>query len=143
MNAIQSSLVPLEVSEDNGLTWLQIICMSDYSVSMESQTTDTLTQCGIAIGSGPIKFGASGTFVDDSAPGAGQATLNKMLTWQQIKEQIMFRIQWPQGSTGSHGQAFFIEGTCLVVKNDVKLSSGDVVKVDFELKGTGLPIINA
>lgn len=143
MNAIQSSLIPLEVSEDKGLTWLQLICMSDYNVTMDSQTTDTNTQCGIAVGSGPIKFGATGTAVDDAAPAAGQVTWNKMLTWQVIKEEIMFRVQWPQGATGSHGSAFFIEGTGLVVKNDGKFTVGDVVKYNFEIKGTGLPIINA
>lgn len=142
MNSVQSSLVPLELSEDNGVTWNQLICMDNYTVTMEAVTTDTNTQCGIAVGLGPIKFGASGSAVCEISPSAGQVTLNKMLTWLNIKEQILFRNQWAQGSTGSHGQTYYISGTCYVIKADVKNTTGDVVKFDFELKGTGLAVIN-
>lgn len=142
MNAIQSTFVPLELSEDQGVTWKQLVCLENYQVNVSPQTTKTTTFCGVAIGSGPIDFSASGSAICEAIPSGSQVTFNKILNWANIKEQIAFRAQYP-GSGGSAGANFFIEGDCLVTKATLKFAAADVVKFDFELSGVGLVDINA
>jgi hypothetical protein len=142
MNTIQASLVPLQVSENQGTTWLDVVCVDNFDISFDTQTTETNTFCGIALGVGATKHAVKGTAVCEASPLTGQATLNKFLNWQQSKERIMYRAEYP-GTGGSVGSNFFLSGTAYVTNVDTKFANLDVVKFDFTLSGDGEPDINA
>lgn len=140
---LQASDVPLQVSANNGGTWLDVICLENYGVDVSPQTTSTNTlSCGKAIGVGLIDFSASGSAVVDGTPLSTQATFKHFLNWANTKQSIAFRTQSP-GSGGSIGNDFFIAGNCRVTKLSGKMNAGDVVKWDFELTGEGLVDINS
>jgi hypothetical protein len=141
MNTIQASFVPLEVSEDNGVTWLQLVCLENYSIPLDTQVTETSTFCGNAVGVGITKHSVSGSAVCEQNPTGSQVTLNKMMQWQQINEKILYRSQYPE-TGGSIGGNFFFKGSGYVTKVETKWANQDVVKFDFEITGDGLIDIN-
>lgn len=140
---LQSADVPLQVSANNGSTWLDVVCPENYTVDVSPQTTPTNTlSCGKAIGVGPIDFSANGSAVVDSSALSTQATFKHFLNWANTKQLIAFRSQSP-GSGGSIGNDFFIAGNARVTKLTLKLQAADVIKWDFELTGDGLVDINS
>ncbi len=142
MNTIQASQVSLQISEDQGTTWLDLVCIDNFDISFDTQTTETNTFCGIALGVGAIKHSVKGSAVCEAIPDVDQATLNKVLNWQKSKERIMYRVEYP-ATGGSVGANFFMEGTGYFTAIDTKFANLDVVKFDFTISGDGEPDINA
>lgn len=142
MQTIQASAVSLQISDNQGSTWYDVVCIDNYDIAFDTQTTETNTFCGIALGVGAIKHAVKGTAVCEAVPTDSQATLNKFLNWQLIKERLMYRAEYP-GSGGSIGQNFFMEGFGYITHTDVKFQNLDVVKFDFSISGDATPDINA
>lgn len=135
---LQSSVVPLQISDDSGVTWKDLICVTNYTnpLSRSKNETETLN-CGVLTGSGPVKFDFSGEGVCDVTPGATQVSLDDLRTWLLADTVLQARITNP--STGSVGTKIFLQGEVTVEKADVKASPSDLIKFDFALKGQGNP----
>lgn len=136
MQTIQGELAPLLLSPDNGVTWMTLVCLSTYSVSLDTTVNQTETNCGVATGLGAIKFKPSGSAVCEANPTEGQVTYNQMVEWQVNKTQLLFSSEYP-GSGSQYGQNLAISGDCFVTATDVTLETGQVIKFTFTLTGTG------
>lgn len=134
MADIQSTLVPLEISED-GNTWKTLVCLEGYNVPVSTSTTETETFCGKSVGLGAKTFNPTGNAVHNPAKTTDEVTYDDMLNWQLNDTLIYFRSAYPGG--GSVGAPIYLKGTCYVTETDLIFATNDVVKFSFTLFGTG------
>lgn len=135
MASIQSSNVPIELSFDNGVNWLTLVCLTQYNVPVDTPTNIVETFCGTEVGLGSTTFNPTGTAVCKVDPDTNQVTYQQMLTTQMNELEIMFRVQYP--GTGSIGSTIYLKGTCYVTNTDLQLNTGQTVQFGWTLTGTG------
>lgn len=137
---IQSKDLPLELSFDNGVTWKELICLTNYTSNLSATTTDTETlTCGRLVSPGTPAFDFSGEAVCDLEPAAGQVSLRDLETVLLAQTTILARQQY--NTNGSIGSLYYKRGEVVVESANNKPTPNDYVKFDFSLKGTGLPVI--
>lgn len=134
MADIQSTLVPLELSED-GVTFKTLVCLEGYNIPVSTSTTETETFCGKSVGLGSQSFNPTGTGVCKPDKSTSEITYDDMLNWQLNKTLIYFRSAYPSG--GSVGAPIFLAGQCYVTETDLIFQTSEVVKFSFTLFGTG------
>lgn len=141
MQTIQGELAPLYLSADGGVTWNVLVCLSTYDIPIDTTVNETETNCGVAVGLGAIKFKPTGTAVCEASPISGQVTLVDMQKWQVNKTQLTFKSEYP-GSGAQYGKNLAVSGNCFVTSTKLTLQTGQVIKFDFTLTGTGLIDVN-
>lgn len=137
MTTIQGELAPLLLSADGGVTFKTLVCLETYNVPLATQVNEVDTNCGVAIGLGPVKFTPSGSAVCEAAPVAGQVTYHDMVNWQVTKQSLVFKSEYP-GTGGQYGTNIALSGNCFVTATDVTLQTGQVIKFTFTLSGQGV-----
>ena len=137
MTTVQGELAPLYLSSDGGVTWKTLVCLETYKVPLATTVNESETNCGVAVGLGAIKFKPTGTAVMEAAPSAGMVTYEDMVKWQTQKTLLMFKTEYP-GSGAQYGQNIALSGTCYVTDTTGTFQTGQVIKFDFTLNGTGL-----
>lgn len=135
MASIQSTLVPLELSFNNGATWQTLVCLTQHNMPLERATNVTETFCGTETGLGALTFNPSFTAVVKTDVASNQVTYNRLLTAMNNEELIMFRIQNP--TSGSIGLYFYISGTAYVTSLDLQFQTGQTIQFTGTLTGTG------
>lgn len=135
---IQAINVPIQVSADNGVTWETIVCISDHTLPISSAVNKVNTQCGVAVGLGPVEFNPTGSAVSTTDENAGQVSLKDMAAWLVAQTKLKYRMQTP-GTGGSIGSNFYLSGYCLVTDVKIAETVGDVEKFTFTLSGIGIP----
>lgn len=135
---IQSINVPLQVSADNGVTWETIVCISDHTLPITSAVNKVNTQCGVAVGLGPVEFNPTGSAVSTTDENAGQVSMKDMAAWLVAQTKLKYRMQTP-GTGGSIGSNFYLSGYCYVTDVKIAETVGDVEKFTFTLSGIGTP----
>ncbi len=136
MQTIQSGLVPLELSVDNGVTWQLLVCLTQYNIPLERSVNTVETFCGNAVGLGTTSFNPTGTAIIEAAPTAGS-----QLTFEQLTELftagtlIKFRARYPTG--GSTGNNVFLAGDCYITSLNFTAQIGNALQFDFTLTGQG------
>jgi len=137
---LQSSVLPLELSFDNGSSWKQLVCVTNYNDNMSVGNTETETlNCGTLQGAGSPKFDFSGEAVADYNPASTLVSRKDLETVMLSLTPILARLQYP--GTGSVGWLYYKQGTVLVTAVNGKASPNDLSKFDFTLKGQGTPDI--
>lgn len=142
MQNIQAINVPFQLSADGGLTYLTVVCVSEHTLPLTRDTTDTNTQCGVAVGIGPVKFNPTFNAVCNTENNPGQVSMQQMKKWLIDGTQLKYRVQDPQTSTsagGSVGSNAYLSGQCLISAVTETYTVGDVVKYSGTLKGIGVP----
>ena len=134
MADIQSTLVPLELSED-GVTWKTLVCLEGYNIPVETATTESETFCGKSVGLGAKTFNPTGNAVCKADPSTSQVTYKEMLAWQMANTEIYFRSAYPGG--GSVGAPIALYGRCYVTQTELIFATNEVVKFSFTMLGTG------
>jgi hypothetical protein len=134
MADIQSTLVPLELSED-GVTWKTVVCLEGYNIPVSTATTETETFCGKSVGLGAKTFNPTGNAVCKADNSTNEVTYKEMLDWQLNNTLIYFRSAYPSG--GSVSAPVFLAGQCYVTETDLIFQTSDAVKFSFTLLGTG------
>jgi hypothetical protein len=100
MQTVQSSLVPIQLSSDNGATFKDVVCLTSYDIPLNTPSTSVSTFCGQAVGLGNIAFNPKFSAVCDSAPDADTVSYADVLAWQIAKTKLRFRVDYPgQGSS--------------------------------------------
>lgn len=137
---IQSLKVPFQVSEDNGTTWITIVCINEHTAPLTTDTTDTNTQCGIFTGVGPVKAAPTFNAVASTTPEAGQASVKQITNWAANQTRLKYRLQDPivDGSDGSAGSLLYLSGSGIISSLTMTFTVGDVAKFNgtLSLQGT-------
>lgn len=137
MQNIQSIDVPLLLSVD-GVTYNQLVCLSEQTLPLTSQTTETNTQCGVAIGLGPVKFAPTFTAVANVLKDAGTVGLDDMEAYLIAQTALYYKLVRPYA--GSVGGVSTLSGRCYVTAITETLTIDDVVKFSGTLSGIGSPV---
>lgn len=136
MNSIQGELAPLYLSTDIGVTWKALVCLETYNIPLATEVNEVNTNCGLAVGLGPVKFTPQGSAVCEATPTGAQVTYHDMVNWQVQKTLLMFKTEYPP-SGAQYGANIALSGTCYVTSTDVTAQIGQVIKFTFTLTGTG------
>lgn len=136
MQNIQAINVPIQVSDDGGNTWLTIVCISDHTLPVSSAVNKVNTQCGVAVGLGPVEFNPTGNGVTTMDETPGQATTKQLVSWVVAQKLIKYRLQYP-GTGGSIGSLLYFEGNGIMTQCTVTETVGDVEKFSFTISGFG------
>jgi hypothetical protein len=138
METVQASLVPIQLSDDNGATYNDVVCLTSYDIPLNTPSTTVSTFCGQAVGLGNITFNPKFSAVCDSDPDdASSISYAQILQWQIAKTKLKFKVEYPgQGSTNA-GAVIFLAGSCRVTDTDFKASVDDVLQFDVTLTGEG------
>ena len=141
-NPVQSTLSPLEISENGGVTWKICICTKSYTVPFQTQSTIEYTQCGPIIGIGPYSHDPTIQAICDIYPSATQWTYKDAIRVQDAQVantqgRIMYRVQYP--GTGSVGYAYYICGAAYITDTSLINTTNSAVAFSFTLKGNGEP----
>lgn len=134
MQTIQSQNVPLWLSE-NGTLYKQLVCLEQYGIPIETQTTETNTFCGIAVGVGAIRFNPTYSAVCEANPTADQMTFDDMVRIQLAGNPIWFKVQYP--SPGSTNTNIFLAGQAYVTNTTYTAQVNDAIKFTGTLTGSG------
>lgn len=142
MQTVQSNLVPIELSFDNGATWQVLVCLTQYNIPVTTAINTLSTFCGTAVGVGTAAFNASGTAVCELNPTAGaQVTFNTLLAAQMAGLQFKFRVRYP--ITGSVGGSIFMKGDCYSTAIELQGQTNQALQFTWTLTGQGeLDIVN-
>jgi len=135
MAGIQSTLVPLELSFNNGSTYQTLVCLNQYNMPLSKATNVTETFCGTEVGLGSETFNPNGTAVCSTNPTSSQVTYNRLLTAWKNEETVLFRCQYP--GTGSIGVHFYHQGSAYVTDLELQFQTSQVIQFTFTLTGIG------
>lgn len=134
-NEIQSSLVPLEFSEDTGTTWLKVVCRKGNNFNYDVPTTEEETDCGPIIGVGVGKWGFDVEGALNATPGATELSFKKLLGWATANTKVMVRQQSP--GTGTPGTDFYLSGSCYITNVKQTYATNAAITFSATIKGTG------
>ena len=134
-NEIQSSLAPLEFSEDDGTTWLIAVCRKSNDFNYDVPTTEEDTDCGTIVGVGIGKWGFGFEGVLNATPSATQLSWKKLLGWATSNTKVLVRQQSP--GTGTPGTDFYEGGECYITNLKKTYATNAAIAFSATIKGTG------
>lgn len=135
-SSTQSVNMPIQLSFDNGVSWKDLVCLTDYQVPFNSPITATDTFCGKKVGVGNTEFNPSGTAVCEFIPDANEASVAEMQDVQEAKQSILWRVQNPQA--GSVGDLFYRSGSAKVSNVTIIGQANNLITFTWTLTGEGV-----
>lgn len=138
--SVASVLVPIQLSFDNGTTWKDLVCLTNYSSPLTNDLNETLTFCGKEVGEGIPALDFSGEAVSKMPALVNQVSQGDLEEAMMGKVRPLARIVYP--TTGSAGSTMRRESQVVVESVTPKGAANDVLKFDFSLKGVGTPTIS-
>ena len=132
-NAKQSELVPLEISEDSGTTWLVLVCRRSNTFNHDTAINEENTDCGLVTSPGNNSFGWDFDGVVNTAPTSGsQASWKKLLTWAAAKQKLQVRQM-----AGTLGAEWFQGGEVYISSLRQSYATGTSVGFSGTFRGVG------
>lgn len=135
---LQAIDILFEISADNGVTWLALVCLADQTVPVTVATTETNTACGIAVGLGPAKVAPTFNAVADIQPLSGTLGYKECLGYSVNRTRLKYRQQSP-GSGSSIGINHYISTFGYFTAVTLTETVGDVLKFSGTFNGEGTP----
>src|SRR5687767_11439020 len=132
---LQSNLVPLEISSDDGTTWKTLTCLVSANFSGTTTTTEEETQCGTFTGMGANKWEMSFDSVVNLTPDSTQVSFEEVLGWWHNQTEVLVRQQYP--SSGTPGSNFYMSGGAYFSALGNQVQVGSSMKFSGTLKGNG------
>lgn len=134
---LQSIDSPIELSFDAGITWKELVCMSNYTLPTTLSTTVTETFCGPQTGVGSQTFNPTGTAMCQNYGllTNTQVTYGELLALQTARTQFLYRAQAP--GTGSTGRDYYQSGSVYCTSLTLTAQVGSVLNFSFTLSGSG------
>ena len=137
MTTIQSTLVPLELSFDSGVSWQALVCLKQWNIPTTRASSSEDTFCGTAVSSGSQTGNPSFSAICERYPTAGsQVTYNRLVTAQYNDESFLYRVKFP--SSGSTGADVFLKQSCKANDLDLIASAEKYLEFSGTLTGEGL-----
>lgn len=131
--------IPIQLSFDNGETWKDLVCLTNYSAPLTNPLNETETFCGKEVGEGIPALDFTGEAVSELEPLSTQVSQGDLELAMIAKERPLARTVSP--ITGSIGNLMRRESRVVVESVTPKGAANDVYKFDFSLKGVGVPTI--
>lgn len=135
MARLQSNNFPPEFSSDGGTTWKTLICVTDWDLTGDNETTEEQTFCGVITGVGSAGFSGSANAVADTAPSGAQVSNEDALSWFVNATLLKFRVQSP--GSGTPGIDFYVNFDTYVTSYAMNFTSAEVVKFSIGWESTG------
>jgi hypothetical protein len=133
---LQSNLVPISVSADSGVTWLNVVCKKGWKFNHETSTTEEETDCGTLTGIGSNKWSFDVEGVVNTTPGAGsEVSAEGLLGYAHNQTALLVRAQYP--TSGSPGTDLYASGTAYITNLVINNSVGSLLGFTCTFKGTG------
>jgi hypothetical protein len=132
---VQSSLVPLLISTDDGVTKKTLTCLVSANFSGTTTTTEEETQCGTFTGMGANKWEMSFDALTNLTPGATELSFEDMLSIWHNQTEVQVTMQYP--ASGTPGSDFFLQGNAYVSALGIAVQTGSSKKFSGTLKGNG------
>lgn len=131
---IQSANLPLWLSED-GVIYKQLVCLENWTLSMDTTTTQTDTFCGSVTGVSQPKFSISFSAVCEAAASGTQVTFKDAARWQNNLTPLYFKVQYP--SPGSTSNIAFFAGNVYMSASTYVAAVNDALKFTGTFTGNG------
>lgn len=126
---VQSSNVPLQLSFDSGVTWKDLVCLKNYSISRTTQTNPEDTFCGRYIGVGITATEIQGAGVCDTNPANTQVSISALNAAQASASKILIRANYP--TAGSAGGSISNNGSGYVTAAAEQMAVNTLVAFTF------------
>ena len=136
----QNQLLEVDVT-GAGTTYKTMVCLSTSSVSVDMQTSDEYTNCGLLTATSPIKVTFSFDAVCETAPSVSQVSYQSLLDAMAASTLIKIRFQNPAVTGSSIGTAYKHECSAYITKLDMKQSSKELIKFTGTITSTGTPTL--
>lgn len=131
--------IPIQLSFDNGVTWKDLVCLTNYSSPLTNPLNETPTFCGKEVGEGIPALDFTGEAVSELEPDSMQVSQGDLELAMMAGTRPLARTVTP--TTGSVGNLMRRESRVVVESVTPKGAADDVLKFDFSLKGVGTPTI--
>lgn len=133
---LQSNLVPVLVSSDDGTTWKTLTCLVSSNFSGTTTTTEEETQCGTFTGMGANKWEQSFDAVVNLTPTTGtELSYADVLSLWHNQTAIRVKVQYP--TSGTPGTSFYREGGAYISALGDAVQVGSSMKFSGTFKGNG------
>lgn len=135
MAQIQGSAVTMQIRE-SGTTggYLNVVCETTSSLSGSASVSTEVTKCNTltSVASPTITFSVEG--IAETAPSAGQVSLEQMLGWFTAKTLLDIKYEDPEGT----GVNFYVQGSGYMTEFGITSpSEGNVsFTASFQLTGS-------
>lgn len=135
MAQIQGSAVTMQIRE-SGTTggYLNVVCETTSSLSGSASVSTEVTKCNTltSVASPTITFAVEG--IAETAPSAGQVSLEQMLGWFTAKTLLDIKYEDPEGT----GVNFYVQGSGYMTEFGITSpSEGNVsFTASFQLTGS-------
>jgi hypothetical protein len=132
--------IPIQLSFDDGVTWKDLVCLTNYSAPLTNPLNETNTFCGKEIGEGVPALDFTGEGVSKiEEPLVNQVSQGELEIAMMAGQRPLARTVLP--GTGSIGSLMRRESRVVIESVTPKGAADDVYKFDFSLKGVGIPTI--
>lgn len=131
---VQSNQVPLALSIDGGITYLNVVCKRGFNFNGTTSVNPEETDCGISKGLGAPDWTMDFEGVVNTTPNAGTEISAKQLldTWQN---QVLSYIKTQTGA-GTGGN-LYIQGSGYVTDYAIQNQVGNLLAFTFTFNGVG------
>jgi hypothetical protein len=131
---LQSNLVPLKVSSDDGTTYKTLTCLTSANFSGTTPTTEEQTQCGTFTGLGSNAWEWSVEAIVNLTPtGASEVSYEECLGFWHNQTEILVKQEYPV----SAGTDFYKQGACYITSIGNTVQVGNSMTFSLTLKGNG------
>lgn len=122
MGQFAGSLQDLEISFDNGSTFKTLVCTRTVSVSVSSESSKEVTNCGPITTIGDAEFTFDFDAICEVSPSGSQCTYGDLLEAKVNKTVLVVKLASPLVAGSSIGAAYYHEADAYVT--DLTLNGG-------------------
>jgi hypothetical protein len=136
---VSSVSVPVQLSFDDGLTWKDLVCLTNYSNPLANSLNAQESFCGVFQGQGVPSMDFSGEAICDLTPNPTEVSMQDLDSAMLAQQILLARVVYP--GTGSVGTLLYRKSEVVVENVTLKGSTNALLMFDFSLKGQGTPTV--
>lgn len=138
MGQFAGSLQDLEVSFDSGVTFKTLVCTRTVSVSVSSESSKEVTNCGPITTIGDAEFSFDFDAICEVSPSGSQCTYGDLLDAKVNKTLLVVKLASPLVSGSSIGAAYYHECDAYVTELTLNGGAGEnFVSFSGTIESTG------
>lgn len=131
---ISAETMPPRFSDDAGVTWQTLVCITDWTLTGATTTNETETFCGKFTSTGVPGMTGSANAVANTTPTATEVSVEEATNWWLNKTPLQFKVNYPDPA----GTDLYIAASALITNVTVNGTAGQDVSfsIDWALQGT-------
>jgi len=138
---VSSVQVPVQLSFDEGVTWKDLVCLTNYTNPLANSLNAQESFCGVFQGQGIPGMDFSGEAICDLEPNPAEVSMQDLDSAMMASQVIRGRVVYP--GTGSVGNLLYRHTELVIESVTLKGSTNSLLMFDFSLKGQGTPTVVA